>query len=76
MYKMISANNQEVYVDLTAIKLIRKAYHHSEPVSVIEFDTEHNIKIKKPELRDLIHIVSDAKHNPYVRPGAPPTRIS
>jgi hypothetical protein len=71
MYKMISANNQEVYVDLTAIKIIRKAFHHSEPVSIIEFDTEHNIKIKKPELRELIDVVSEAK-----RPGAPPIRIS
>ena len=71
MYKMISANNQEVYVDLSAIKIIRKAFHHSEPVSIIEFDTEHNIKIKKPELRELIDVVSEAK-----RPGVPSIRIS
>ena len=64
MYKMITANDDEVYVDVTAIKVIHKAYHRSEPVSIIDIGTAHNIRIKTPELPELIRIVTKAKYDP------------
>jgi len=61
MYKMITVNDDEVYVDLTAIKIIRKAFHRSEPVSIVDIGTGHDLKIKTPDIKELVRIVSDAK---------------
>jgi hypothetical protein len=58
---MITTNDDEVYVDLAAIKIIRKGIFRSEPASIIDVGPDHCLRIKTPEFKELIRIVSDAK---------------
>ena len=60
MQKMITANRDDVYVDLSAINTVHASIHRNEPVSIINVGSDM-IKIKTPKLKDLLLMISEAK---------------